>query len=73
MTSTLIPLGPGAVDEQPSAPVAPVVKALSVPLDVAKAIQRDAEHHTNRSDPFHARRLAAHYRQGIWVPADAAK
>jgi hypothetical protein len=49
----------------------PVVKALSIPLDVANAIQREAER--DPSDPFLARRLAAHYRSGIWTPADARK
>ena len=40
-----------------------------VPLDVWRAIEREAER--DPSDPFLARRLAAHYRQGIWTPADA--
>lgn len=40
----------------------------SVPPDVLKAIEREA--HVDPSDPFLARRLAAHYKQGIWIPAD---
>lgn len=41
----------------------------TVPPDVRKVIQREAEH--DPSDPFLAARLMAHYRQGIWTPADA--
>ena len=75
--STLIPRASAAVviDEQsePSSikptVVVPVTKAVSVPLDVALAIQREAER--NPSDPYIARRLAAHYRSGIWSPADS--
>lgn len=77
--STLIPATSAAVDEPlvespPSPPIqvaAPVTKAVTVPFDVAKAIQREAER--DPSDPFLARRLAAHYRSGIWTPADAHK
>lgn len=47
----------------------PVTKVVSIPLDVARVIQREAER--DPSDPFVARRLAAHYRSGIWTPADA--
>jgi hypothetical protein len=51
-------------------PVAPLIETqLSIPRDVALVIQREAE--ANLCDPFMARRLAAHYRQGIWTPADA--
>ncbi len=50
----------------PTPPPAPA--NVSVPLDVYKAIERDAER--EQSDPYMARRLAAHYRQGLWVPAD---
>jgi hypothetical protein len=49
----------------------PVTKAVTIPLDVANAIQREAAR--DPSDPFLARRLAAHYRSGIWTPADARK
>lgn len=49
----------------------PVTKTVSVPLDVMNAIQREAAR--DPSDPFVARRLAAHYRSGIWSPADAHK
>jgi len=41
---------------------------VTVPLDIYKAIGRVAER--EQSDPFVARRLAAHYRQGIWTPSD---
>lgn len=50
---------------------APVMKAVTIPLDVMNAIKREAER--DPSDPFLARRLAAHYRSGIWTPADARK
>lgn len=50
----------------PTPPAAP--SFVRVPLDVYRAIERVAEREL--SDPFIARRLAAHYRQGIWVPAD---
>lgn len=42
---------------------------VTVPLDVWRAIEREVER--DPSDPFLARRLAAHYKQGIWEPADA--
>jgi hypothetical protein len=74
--STLIPRVSAAVaDEQPEAPairpaiVVPVTKAVTIPLDVANAIQREAAR--DPSDPYIARRLAAHYRSGIWSPADS--
>ena len=73
MKSTLIPQASAAADETP--PVltthitVPVTKVVSIPLDVARAIQREAER--DPSDPFLSRRLAAHYRSGIWTPADA--
>ena len=38
----------------------------AIPLDVQKA-RREAE--KDPSDPFLARRLAGHYRQGIWSPS----
>ena len=76
MTSKLIPLASAAVE--PPTPetmlthiAVPVTKVVSIPLDVARAIQREAER--DPSDPFLARRLAAHYRSGIWTPADARK
>ena len=76
MASKLIPAVTAAVEQPSSEPMppitqiaAPVVKALMIPLDVVRAIQREAE--ANPSDPFMARRLAAHYRSGIWTPADA--
>lgn len=47
---------------------ASVVRQYDLPRDVMRAIEREAEH--DPSDPFLARRLAAHYRQGIWVPTD---
>lgn len=50
---------------------APVTKVVTIPLDVRNAIQREAER--DPSDPFLSRRLAAHYRSGIWTPADARK
>jgi hypothetical protein len=34
-------------------------------LAISREAQRDA------GDPFVARRLAAHYRQGIWFPQDS--
>jgi hypothetical protein len=70
--SKLIPAASAApLDDIQSAPTvtAPVEVAITVPLDVRKAIEREAER--DPSDPFLARRLAAHYRQGIWTPADA--
>lgn len=74
MASKLIPKASAAVavEEQPSIrpPVtAPVTKVVTIPLDVMNAIQREAAR--DPSDPFLARRLAAHYRSGIWSPADA--
>lgn len=60
---------PAAADEQPTPPVAPIVRRLDMPLDVYKAIQREADHEL--SDPFVARRLIGHYKAGIWTPADA--
>jgi len=78
MISTLIPAASAAVDEplfESLAPdekqmtrATPVKKAVTVPLDVANAIQREGAR--DPSDPFLARRLAAHYRSGIWSPAD---
>ena len=50
----------------PTPPAAPA--NVRVPLDVYKAIERVAER--EQSDPFVARRLAAWYKQGVWVPAD---
>lgn len=41
---------------------------VTVPLDIYKAIGRVAEREL--SDPFVARRLAAWYKQGVWMPAD---
>lgn len=75
--STLIPRAALAVvDEQPEPQpsirptiVVPVTKAVTIPFDVANAIQREAAR--DPSDPYIARRLAAHYRSGIWTPADA--
>ena len=75
--STLIPLKTAAVviDEQPEPSsikptvVVPIIKTVTIPFDVMNAIKREAER--DPSDPFVARRLAAHYRSGIWSPADA--
>ena len=39
-----------------------------LPLDVRNTIKREQER--DPSDPFLARRLVAHYRQGIWKPED---
>jgi hypothetical protein len=51
------------------APILPPKPALAtVPRDVYLAIEREAAHEP--SDPFLVRRLLAHYRQGIWGPAD---
>ena len=47
---------------------APAPAHVTVPLDIYKAIERVAEREA--SNPFVARRLAAHYRQGIWAPQD---
>jgi hypothetical protein len=74
--SKLIPRASAAVadtNEQTltQAPVqvmVPVKKVMAIPLDVANAITREAAR--DPSDPFVARRLAAHYRSGIWPPAD---
>ncbi len=56
-------------DDALIAPTPPAVPAnVRVPLDVYKAIERVAER--EQSDPFVARRLAAWYKQGLWVPAD---
>ena len=75
MASKLIPKASAAVavEEQPSIrpATAPVTKAATIPLDVLNTIQREAAR--DPSDPFLARRLAAHYRSGIWTPADAHK
>ena len=76
MASKLIPQASAAADDtsQPSIRppvVAPVTKAVTIPLDVLNAIQREAAR--DPSDPFLARRLAAHYRSGIWGPQDARK
>ena len=77
MKSTLIPQVKPRTDE-PAAPepmlthiAVPVTKAVTIPLDVLNTIQREAAR--DPSDPFLARRLAAHYRSGIWTPADAHK
>lgn len=60
------PLTPGEIQ---MIRAAPVTKTVTIPLDVANAIQREAAR--DPSDPFLARRIAAHYRSGIWTPADA--
>ena len=58
-----------ADDDVLIAPTPPPAPAhVTVPLDIYKAIGRVAEREL--SDPFVARRLAAHYRQGIWMPSD---
>ena len=58
-----------ADDDVLIAPTPPPAPAnVSVPLDVYKSIGRIAER--EQSDPFIARRLAAHYKQGVWTPAD---
>jgi hypothetical protein len=75
MESKLIPLASAAVEPptpEPMPPItAPVIKAVIIPRDVMNAIKREAER--DPSDPFMARRLAAHYRSGIWTSADAHK
>jgi hypothetical protein len=70
--SKLLPAIPD--DEQAptlTLPVKPVDVQWDVPLDVQAAIMREAER--DPSDPFVARRLTGHYRQGIWGPQDARK
>ena len=79
--SKLIPQASAAVEPPTPEPMTPgeiqmiraepVIKAVTIPLDVMNAIKREAEREP--SDPFLARRLAAHYRSGIWTPADARK
>ena len=74
MASKLIPQVSAVVEEQPPMrpPVeAPVMKAVTIPLDVMNAIEREAAR--DPSDPFVTRRLVAHYRSGIWGPQDAHK
>lgn len=68
MSSKLIPAAQAEVEQTLTLPAAPE-PVWSVPIDIMKAIEREAE--ADPSDPFIARRLAAHYRQGIWSPADA--
>lgn len=59
------------VDDKPTALVVPVAQVVTVPRDVYLTIEREAER--DPSDPFLARRLAAHYKQGIWGPQNARK
>ena len=69
-TSKLVPATSAPADDiQPPTPMLVSQPGVVVPLDVWRAIEREAER--DPSDPFLARRLAAHYRRGIWTPADA--
>jgi len=71
--SKLLPAAlPSTDDEQaPTLTLPKVETQWDVPLDVQNAILREAER--DPSDPFVARRLTGHYRQGIWGPQDARK
>jgi hypothetical protein len=63
---------PSTDDEEAPTLKLPVVETTwDVPLDVQAAIVREAER--DPSDPYVARRLIGHYRQGIWGPQDARK
>lgn len=45
---------------------APAQTRWSLPPEIIKAIGKEVA--ADPSDPFLARRLAAHYRQGVWSP-----
>ena len=56
---------PSTDDESAPTLALPIVKThWDVPPDVRLAIMREAER--DPSDPYVARRLMGHYRQGIW-------